>query len=584
MPSFSGEAPIRFLGATFLPQAVWILATTLAVVVALRVFFARTLTGLAMRAVAANRFSAALMGINIKAMVACSFAMAGAVGAVAGVIITPVALTAYHRGTILGLKGFSAAIVGGLGSSPGAVVGGLLLGVLESVGAGFVSSGYKDAIAFLLLIVMLLVRPQGLLGARSAGRRDEARRAPGLLRAGRAAAVRADQPLPSQRDGVRRHPRAARGGPQPRHWLHGPGVPRPRCVLRRRRLRLRRATAKLGMNPWLAAAAALGISMVIALAIGIPSLHLQGYYLSVATLGFGIILHIVFIEMAWLTGGPSGLVGIPEVSLFGVPLNTDLRYYVLVLAVVGITLIGAFRLVDSRLGRALRAIGADETAATLSGINTWAAKVQIFVIAAGIASLGGSLYAHYITFLSPDSFGFMFSVELIVMVVVGGTRSIWGSVVGAVLLTVLPEYLRVLKDYDVLVYGAIVIVVVMWAPSGIAWLARRALARCSPSRRGGGGGVNVPGTLLDVRGVGKTFGGLRALTDLSFAVARGSIKAVIGPNGRGRRRCSTSSRACTRRIPARCGSSTSASIGCRRIASCGSESRARSRICGCSRR
>jgi branched-chain amino acid transport system permease protein len=167
LPSFSGETPIRFFGATFLPQAVWILGTTLVVVVALRLFFARTLTGMAMRAVAANRFSATLMGINIKAMVACSFAMAGAVGAVAGVIITPVALTAFDRGTILGLKGFSAAIVGGLGSSPGAVVGGLLLGVLESVGAGFVSSGYKDAIAFLLLIVMLLVRPQGLLGARA---------------------------------------------------------------------------------------------------------------------------------------------------------------------------------------------------------------------------------------------------------------------------------------------------------------------------------------------------------------------------------------------------------------------------------
>jgi branched-chain amino acid transport system permease protein len=243
-------------------------------------------------------------------------------------------------------------------------------------------------------------------------------------------------------------------------------------------------TAKFGMDPWLAAAAALGISMLTALAIGIPSLHLQGYYLSDATLGFGIILHIVFVEMASLTGGPSGLVGIPELSLFGMPLDTDRRYYYLVWLVVGITLVGAFRLVDSRLGRALRAIGADETAATLSGIDTWAAKVQIFVVAAAIASLGGSLYAHYITFLSPDSFGFMFSVELIVMVVVGGTRSIWGSVVGAVLLTVLPEYLRVMKDYDVLVYGAVVIVVVMWAPSGIAGLARRALARRQPAPAG----------------------------------------------------------------------------------------------------
>lgn len=240
-------------------------------------------------------------------------------------------------------------------------------------------------------------------------------------------------------------------------------------------------TAKFGMDPWLAAVLALGISMLVALAIGIPSLRLQGYYLSVATLGFGIILHIVFVEMVSLTGGPSGLVGIPELSLVGLPLNNDRRYYFLVWIVVAIALTGSFRLVDSRVGRALRAIGADETAATLSGINTWAAKVQIFVIAAAIASLAGSLYAHYVTFLSPDSFGFIFSVDLLVMVVVGGTRSIWGSVVGAVLLTVLPEYLRVMKDYDVLVYGAIVILTVMWAPAGIAGLAGRAFARWRPA-------------------------------------------------------------------------------------------------------
>jgi branched-chain amino acid transport system permease protein len=236
-------------------------------------------------------------------------------------------------------------------------------------------------------------------------------------------------------------------------------------------------TAKFGLNPWLAVVVALALSAVVALAIGIPSLHLQGYYLSVATLGFGIILHILFIELLPLTGGPSGLVGIPELSVFGVGLNSDRRYYYLVWSVVGITLLGAFRLVDSRLGRGLRAIGGDETAATLVGINTWALKVQIFVIAAVIASVAGSLYAHYVTFLSPDSFGFMFSIEIVVMVIVGGTRSIWGSVVGAVVLTVLPEYLRVMKDYDVLVYGVIVIAVVMFAPAGIAGLARQATGR-----------------------------------------------------------------------------------------------------------
>jgi branched-chain amino acid transport system permease protein len=164
LPSFSGDTPIRVLGATFLPQALWILGSAAVVVVLVRAFFDYTITGQAMRAVAANRYAATLVGINVKVMTAYSFALAGAVGAVAGVIITPVALTQFDRGTLLGLKGFSAAILGGIGSSPGAVVGGLALGVLESLGGGFVSSAYKDAIAFLLLIVMLLVRPQGLMG------------------------------------------------------------------------------------------------------------------------------------------------------------------------------------------------------------------------------------------------------------------------------------------------------------------------------------------------------------------------------------------------------------------------------------
>lgn len=170
LPPFSGETPIRVLGATLLPQALWILGTAIVVVTAVRQFFERTVLGKAMRAAATNRFAATLVGIDVKRMVACSFALSAAVGAVAGIIITPVALTAFDRGTMLGLKGFSAAILGGIGSAPGAVLGGLLLGVLEAMGAGFVSSGYKDAIAFLLLIVMLLVRPQGLLGAAGARR------------------------------------------------------------------------------------------------------------------------------------------------------------------------------------------------------------------------------------------------------------------------------------------------------------------------------------------------------------------------------------------------------------------------------
>ena len=241
-------------------------------------------------------------------------------------------------------------------------------------------------------------------------------------------------------------------------------------------------TTKYGFNPWVAMGAALVICAIASGLIGAAALRLQGYYLSMATLGFGIILYILFGELAWLTGGPSGLTGIPEFRIGALRFASDVPYYYLVWSIVGALLLFSFHLVDSRVGRSLRSIQGDEIAASLVGINTWATKVQIFVIGACMASLAGSLYAHYVTVLTPDSFGFMLSIEIVVMVIVGGSGSIWGGLLGAVLLTLLPEYLRAMKDYDVLIYGAIVILVVMFLPRGIGggiehWLRQRMLAR-----------------------------------------------------------------------------------------------------------
>ena len=244
---------------------------------------------------------------------------------------------------------------------------------------------------------------------------------------------------------------------------------------------------KYGFNPWLALVAAMFISALASGLIGAAALRLQDYYLSMATLGFGIILYILFVELAWLTGGPSGLVGIPEFRIGALKIASDVPYYYLVWTCVGAMLLFAFNLVDSRVGRSLRAIQGDETAAALVGVNTWATKVQIFVVGACMASLAGSLYAHYVTVLTPDSFGFMLSIEIVVMVIVGGSGSVWGGLLGAILLTLLPEYLRVMKDYDVLIYGAIVILVVMFLPRGIGGgieyrLRQRLLAK-HPGRR-----------------------------------------------------------------------------------------------------
>jgi branched-chain amino acid transport system permease protein len=164
LPPFSGEAPIVFLGAAVMPQSIWIFGITVGVVAALNYFFKGTMTGKAMRAVAASRRSAMLTGIPVDRMILLSFTLSGALGAVAGIILTPITTTSYDVGVMLGLKGFSAAILGGYGSMPGAVIGGLLLGTLESLAAGLISSEYKDALAFLILLTALFFKPSGIMG------------------------------------------------------------------------------------------------------------------------------------------------------------------------------------------------------------------------------------------------------------------------------------------------------------------------------------------------------------------------------------------------------------------------------------
>jgi len=164
LPPFSGENPIAIGGATILPQHIWILGITLLIIAANKFYFYHTISGKAMRACSYNRRAAGLVGIDVRRMVLFSFIISSAMGSVAGIIIAPLTMTAYDVGIMLGLKGFCAAIIGGMSSGMATVIGGLILGVLESLGAGLISSGYKDAIAFIILLLLLFVRPQGLFG------------------------------------------------------------------------------------------------------------------------------------------------------------------------------------------------------------------------------------------------------------------------------------------------------------------------------------------------------------------------------------------------------------------------------------
>lgn len=169
-PAFSGDAPINIGGATILPQSLWVTGGALAIFAGLWVFFTRTLTGKAVLATANNRLAARLVGINTTYIMTLSFALSAAIGALAGVLVTPITLTSYDVGIGLALKGFAAAMLGGMGNPFGALVGGFVLGLLEALTAGYISSQYKDAAAFIVILAVLFARPQGLFGAKPVDR------------------------------------------------------------------------------------------------------------------------------------------------------------------------------------------------------------------------------------------------------------------------------------------------------------------------------------------------------------------------------------------------------------------------------
>jgi branched-chain amino acid transport system permease protein len=227
-------------------------------------------------------------------------------------------------------------------------------------------------------------------------------------------------------------------------------------------------TATYSFNPWSAMLIAASVVTLLAFAIGFPILKLKGHYLAMATLGLGIIIYIVFNEAVDYTGGPSGLSGIPNLSIGSYSFDSDIRNYYLIwtfaLVAIGLSL----NLVHSRIGRALRAIHDSEVAARVMGVNARLMKVQIFALSAALSAVAGSLYAHTMTFVAPASFGFNFSVELVTMVIIGGLASIYGSLLGAALLTVLPELLRAFQDYDIIVYGLLLIIMTMFMPGGLA--------------------------------------------------------------------------------------------------------------------
>ncbi len=226
-------------------------------------------------------------------------------------------------------------------------------------------------------------------------------------------------------------------------------------------------TATYNIPPWPTLVLVMVITASAAYCIGVPTLRLEGHYLVMATLGFNIIIYILMVQMEDWTGGPSGFSGIPALQFGHFVIQSDFDFYYLIWSVLLAIFMLSLNLVDSRVGRALRAIHENELIASSMGVNTERYKVLIFATSAAYASLAGSLYAHYLSFISPKTFDIFYSIEIVTMVVVGGIGNLWGGLLGAAVLTALPEVLHAMRDYALLLYGAILMAVLVFFPEGL---------------------------------------------------------------------------------------------------------------------
>ncbi|GAC1479373.1 MAG: branched-chain amino acid ABC transporter ATP-binding protein/permease [Acetobacteraceae bacterium] len=286
----------------------------------------------------------------------------------------------------------------------------------------------------------------------------------------------------------------------------------------------------------------MALAGVFGIALGLASLRLGGHYLAMVTISFQQILTLVLVNWIGLTHGPDGVKSIPRPHVPGLALERGDHYLGLCLAVLAAVIWYAWRLKTSRLGRAMQAVCDNEIAASTCGIDTLRTKVLAFAISALLGGLGGGLFAGAFAYISPDQFTFGESIVLLTMALLGGVQSPFGALLGTTLLVILPEWLRFLRNVYLAVYGAAVILIMVFLPDGLWGFIANRLRRVVPATT-----VAVPplpllsqtGAIsdekaLEITGLAKHFGGLKALDGVDIAVRRGTVHALIGPNGSGK--------------------------------------------------
>jgi branched-chain amino acid transport system ATP-binding protein/branched-chain amino acid transport system permease protein len=305
-------------------------------------------------------------------------------------------------------------------------------------------------------------------------------------------------------------------------------------------------TVDYGLNFFIALAVAVVVAAVLGLILGLGSLRLGGHYLAMVTISFQQILTVVLTNWISFTHGPDGVRNIPRPTLSGLDFENGHAYLALcLLAMVGASFC-VWRLKSSRLGRAMQAVRDNELAAGTSGIDVFGTKVLSFGLSAVFGSLGGGLFSGGFHYISPDQFSFAESIVMLTMALLGGVQNPFGALVGTVLLVILPEWLRFLRQVYLAVYGAAVILIMVFLPDGL-WgfvtdrLRRRARPPAFPvpplpllARTGAAATGNGDSLVLHVQGLSKHFGGLKALDGVDLAVRRGTVHALIGPNGSGK--------------------------------------------------